>query len=144
MPVKKTTVSPKKTTKKPIITWTKTPKEKFESLQVDAKKILQEVEKEKNLRSIVGYMTIIGWIIAYFGVKSHNDEFELFHLRQALGIHLGIFVCEIFSFIFFFLMPLLWIVYIVMLIVLALKAREGIKAEVPYLGKKFQDWFSFL
>lgn len=144
MPVKKTPVSAKKTTKKPTIKWATTPKEKLESLQGDAKKLLREVEKEKNLRSVVGYMTIIGWLIAYFGITSQNDEYELFHLRQALGLHAVIFVCEIFSFLLFFLMPLLWVAYIVILIVLALKAREGLKTEVPYLGAKFQDWFSFL
>jgi len=144
MPVKKASAPAKKTIKKPIAKWATTPKEKLESLQVDAKKLLREVEKEKNLRSIVGYMTIIGWLIAYFGIISKNDEYELFHLRQALGLHVTIFVCEIFSFLIFFLIPLLWVVYIAMLIILAMKAREGLKTEIPYLGKKFQDWFSFL
>jgi hypothetical protein len=89
-------------------------------------------------------MTIIGWLIAYFGIKSEKEEYELFHLRQALGLHIVIFVCEIFSFVLLFLIPLLWVAYIVTLIILAMKAREGLKTEVPYLGKKFQDWFSFL
>ncbi len=120
MPAKKTSVSEKKTTEKSRTT----PREKLETLQGDAKKMLKQVEKEKNLRAIVGYMTIIGWLIAYFGIKPENDAYELFHLRQALGLHVTIFVCEVLSFILFFLIPLLWVAYIVTLIVLALKARE--------------------
>jgi len=144
MPVKKSPVSGKKTTKNSTAKQKTTPKEKFENLQVDAKKLFRDVEKEKNLRSIIGYMTIIGWLIAYFGIKSEKEEYELFHLRQALGLHAMIFVCEVLQFILFPVLTLLWIAYIVALIVYALRAREGQKAEVPYLGAKFQEWFSFL
>lgn len=144
MPVKKNPASTQKTAKKSAAQWVKTPKEKFKDFQADAKIVLQQAEKEKNLRSIVGYMTIIGWFIAYFGITSQNNEYELFHLRQALGLHVTIFICEILQFILFPILPLLWIMYIVALIIYALRAREEQRSEIPYLGAKFQEWFSFL
>jgi len=105
----------------------KTPKmasPKLETLKKNTSEFLHQAEKEKNLRSIVSYMTIIGWLIAYFGISSHNEDYDLFHLRQSFGLHLSLFVCEVFSFILFFILPLIWIAYIVALIVFAIGARE--------------------
>ncbi|MEI6711852.1 MAG: hypothetical protein WCK88_06880 [bacterium] len=108
-------------------------------------KTLPSVTSESsNIRAYVGYITIIGWFIAYFAIKSEDKEYELFHLKQSLGLHLSMLVCEVLSCILFFLLPFLWIIYIVALVVFALKAKEGKKELVPYLGEKFQEWFSFL
>lgn len=97
-----------------------------------------------NTRAFVSYITVVGWLIAYFVMKPEDAEYELFHLKQSLGLHLSIVICEVLSFMLFFLLPLLWIIYIVALVVFALKAKDGKKELIPYFGEKFQDWFSFL
>ena len=36
--------------------------------------------------SIVAYITLIGWLIAYFSGKDKADDFLKYHLRQGFGI----------------------------------------------------------
>ncbi len=97
-----------------------------------------------NIRAFVSYITVVGWLVAYFVLKPEDTEYDLFHLRQSLWLHLSILVCEVLGFVLFFVLPFLWIVYIVALVVFAFKAKDGKKELVPYLGEKFQEWFSSL
>lgn len=106
--------------------------------------IMEKGAKLTHVRAFVSYITIVGWLMAYFVMKPEDAEYELFHLRQSLGLHLSIMVCEVLAFMLFFLLPFLWIVYIVALVVFAFKAKDGKKELVPYLGEKFQEWFSSL
>lgn len=122
MPTKK----PSSPRKAPKITASKT-----KTLKQNTSDFLLQVEEEKNMRSIISYVTIVGWLIAYFGMSSRDEAFDLFHLRQSLGLHLSVFVCEIFSFILAFILPLIWIAYIVALVVFAIGAREGKKTLLP-------------
>lgn len=43
---------------------------------------------DKKTLSIVSYITIIGWLIAYFSYKDKTDKssLEKFHLNQSLGL----------------------------------------------------------
>lgn len=50
----------------------------------------QTVEEGKS-NAIIGYLTIIGTIIAFFLNQDKQNEFASFHIRQALGLWLTFF-----------------------------------------------------
>lgn len=46
--------------------------------------------------AVVCYITIIGWLVSYFMLyKNRKSEFSLFHLKQALMLHILFFVFNI-------------------------------------------------
>ena len=93
--------------------------------------------------SIISYLTIIGWVVAYI-LNKPKSGLANFHLRQALGLHLLFVACNM-----VFSIPLLgWLVGVLGFILLfllwalgILAALNGEEKRVPYLGDSFQDWF---
>lgn len=96
--------------------------------------------------AIIGYITIIGTIIAIFMNMETKNPFAGFHIRQAFGIHLSFYVLAYFVgyadswivssafFIFFFV---LWAYGLV-------GALQNEMKTIPILGEYFQKWFKNL
>ena len=93
--------------------------------------------------SIIAYMTLLGWIIAYL-LNDPKTEQASFHVRQALGVNLffiasGIcFAVPIIGWIAGFVGYLLGIVMWVLGLIYAVQEESK---EVPVLGAQFQEWF---
>lgn len=50
--------------------------------------------------AVVGYITLIGWLIAYFALyKKNKDAFSAFHLRQTLLLHIIAFILNVLTFL---------------------------------------------
>ena len=103
-------------------------------------------------RSIVSYITIIGWLIAYFVEKEKADDLVKYHLKQALGLFLVGLVFGIILGILVYVLPssigilLSYVNYIfwVLAIFGIINAANSAKKPVPLIGKFFESKFSFI
>ncbi len=105
---------------------------------------MDTISEKGKTAAIVAYLTIIGTIIAYFMNNDTKNSFASFHIRQALGIHITYFLLGAFVNIFDSLMITyaFWIFIIILWGYGLMTAIQGEQKEVPFLGNKFQNWFS--
>jgi len=94
--------------------------------------------------SVIAYITIIGWIIAFVLNNNNRSEIASFHIRQFLGIFLTGIALSLVNII-----PILgqivfivgWIFLIILWIMGLISAVNGEMKEVPVVGKYYQEWF---
>jgi uncharacterized membrane protein len=97
--------------------------------------------------ALIGYLTIIGLVIAFVMNNDKKHEFAKFHIRQSLGIFLSAIALS-----FIAIIPILgWLVWIVGIFVLLymwikglLNAINGKEEVVPILGEKYAEIFKNL
>lgn len=101
--------------------------------------------------SIVSYITLIGWLVAYFMSKDKpKDPLVKYHLKQSLGvicigIILGVLITVIVR-----IVPALWMLSyaqfaILVLLILGIINAAGEKmTPVPVVGGMFEKDFKFL
>lgn len=100
--------------------------------------------------SIVSYITIIGWLVAYFSGKEKADDLLKYHLRQSLGLLIFGLVLGIALNIIIAIIPALsFLSYIsfgvlVLLILGAINASNEVKKPLPIIGKTFENQFPFI
>lgn len=101
--------------------------------------------------SIVSYITIIGWLIAYFVGKDNLDALSKYHLRQSLGLAIIAIITGIILNILVFMIPaigmvawLIQIVFFVLFIIGIINASNAQMKPLPVIGKFFEDKFSFI
>lgn len=100
--------------------------------------------------AIVSYITLIGWLIAYFAGKENADALLKYHLRQSLGLALISILVGIVLNIVVYLVPalsllgLLSYVLLVFWILGIINAANGAMRPVPVFGKAFENKFSFI
>jgi len=112
-------------------------------------------KKPDTTASIVAYLGPFGWIIAYVLYSSNKNEFNTFHLRQALGASLiavfgyiaAIIIDIVFStvHIWFIGSLIYYAVYIfaaIFYIMGLINAANGAKKYLPILGEKFETMFA--
>ncbi|WP_378173290.1 DUF4870 domain-containing protein [Aquimarina sp. SS2-1] len=105
-----------------------------------------DYEKQGKTAAIVSYITLIGTIIAFFMNQDDKNSFASFHIRQALGIHIGFYLLgALVSMFDSWLISSSFYVFIFVLWVFGLitAVREEQK-PVPIVGSYFQDWFTFI
>ena len=96
-------------------------------------------------KSIVGHITLIGWVIALVMNQSDKGDNTSFYLRQVLGLFivamlgwvLGMFTLSIIGTITSIAVLVLWVLSL-------LGALSGEKKAVPVVGDMFQQWFKGL
>lgn len=94
--------------------------------------------------AILGYITIIGFIVAIVLHSSKKTRLGAYHLRQMLGLVLlgllgGVFAAiPIIGWIIF---PVVWLILIVLWVMGLIAAVNGQIKPVPLLGESFQKWF---
>lgn len=107
----------------------------------------------KKTLSIISYITIIGWIIAYvnYNKLAVKDSLTKFHLKQALGIAiLGIALSIVLTIIGMVVPTLASILSLANLGILALwilgiiNANNEQEIPVPVVGRLFTDKFDFI
>ncbi|MBB6499195.1 DUF4870 domain-containing protein [Pedobacter cryoconitis] len=103
--------------------------------------------------SILSYVTIIGWLIAYFSYKKEKTEDTLvrYHLEQGLGIFILSALLNIALRIVSQITPelasalsVLGYVVIVLWVFGIINAINEQKKPVPLFGKMFEGKFSFI
>lgn len=100
--------------------------------------------------SIVSYITLIGWLIAYFSGKDNADSLLKYHLRQSLGLLIVGFIFNAALVIFAFVVPaLVYLGYIgyafwVLLIIGIINASNEVEKPLPVIGKMFEGKFGFI
>ena len=100
--------------------------------------------------AIVCYITLIGWLIAYFGLYKYQRDksaFAAFHLRQTLLLHILSFVLNVFSlFVLWQWIPFAVVIVLAMILFIlwlmgAFGAINGAEKPVPIVGKWAQEMF---
>lgn len=100
--------------------------------------------------SIVAYITLIGWLVAYVQGKDKADDLLKYHLKQSLGLAiLSILLSIVLNGIahvvpgLSFLGLLSWVI-VILWIMGIINAANMAKRPVPLIGKMFEDKFTFL
>lgn len=97
-------------------------------------------------KAVVAYLTIIGFLVAFFINKEDKSEFATWHIKNMFGLSLMYFIAYIFSTqdafyipgaIFFFSSTFFWLLSLIMSIL-------DKKLGIPWLSNQFQNWFKFL
>nr|WP_299381941.1 hypothetical protein [Allomuricauda sp.] len=98
--------------------------------------------------AIIGYITIIGCLIAITRNMEPKHEFARFHVRQAFGIHLiyhslttFLNLSDIDNLVIW---STLWIVYLVSVVYCFIGAIRNRETALPLMGSYFQKWFTFI
>ncbi len=100
--------------------------------------------------SIVSYISIVGWLIAYFMGKEKMDALLKYHLRQSLGLTIVSILFSVALNIVAMIVPALGILGLVSLAFLLLwvigiiNAANGAQKPLPVIGKIFEDKFAFI
>jgi len=120
---------------------------------------ISSADNGKNV-GIISYITIIGWLIAYFGMhQSNKTELGSYQLRQTLLLHIISFLVSwilgmIFAAIFFSsglatgwfsIVGINWIIrvcFIILWLIGFIGAVNGEKKPIPLIGERAQTMFS--
>ena len=95
--------------------------------------------------AILGYITLIGFIVALVLYSSKKTAIGAYHLRQALGLMItafvGYMVLAVIPVIGWLLIPLFSLVILAFAVIGLIAAANGQQKPLPLLGEKFQQWF---
>jgi uncharacterized membrane protein len=100
--------------------------------------------------SIISYITLIGWIIAYISGKEKADALLKYHLKQSLGLAIINILFALALNIIAYVVPALSFlglagyVLIVFWILGIINAANGAERPVPVFGKIFENKFAFI
>lgn len=90
--------------------------------------------------AIIGYITLVGWLVAIVLHDKHKSSFTTFHLRQSLGL--------IITGALLALVPLIgWLMNVAVFLVwlyAIYHAIQGRKVKVPVLGDCYQEHLDFI
>ncbi|WP_025142584.1 DUF4870 domain-containing protein [Pedobacter jeongneungensis] len=95
--------------------------------------------------AIISYITIIGWLIAYFIGKDKADALLKYHLRQSLGLAIVNIIFSVVLNIVATMIPslsflgLIGFVFIILWIMGMINAANGAMKPVPLIGKMFEE-----
>lgn len=98
------------------------------------------------LQSILSYLGIL-WLVAYFVGKEQRNDVSRYHLKQGLGLFI---VSLVFGIVLQILMTITTIFGLLGLIILfifvmgIINAINEEKKPLPFIGKFFENQFSFI
>jgi len=102
--------------------------------------------------SILSYITLIGWLVAYFAGKDNANSLLKYHLKQGLGVFITGFLCNIAVMIIAILLPnialiissLVSIIFLILIIIGILNANKELEKPLPIIGIMFINSFKFI
>lgn len=111
--------------------------------ELDTAKALAVKEEAKKI-AVIGYITIIGLVIAFVMNNEKKLDFASYHIRQSVGLCVTGLALGLIGMI-----PILgWIINIIGLFVLLymwavalMNAINEKEKPAPFLGKKYENWF---
>lgn len=108
-------------------------------------------EAEGKTAGIVSYLTIIGWLVAYFAMhKDKKTSIGSYQLRQTLLLHLSSIIVGIIINILYYSMAigamfyisgLINIVFFILWLIGIIGAANGQKKPIPLIGERAQGMF---
>ncbi|WP_162128094.1 DUF4870 domain-containing protein [Flavobacterium phycosphaerae] len=106
----------------------------------------------KKTISVISYLTIIGWSIAFIEYeKGAKTSLAKFHLEQSLGLNIIVIVTNILMALPLLLDPFFSILLIINntgLVILwiagIISANNGVRLPLPVIGFYFKDKFRFI
>lgn len=106
----------------------------------------EDIIEEGKVPAIIGYLTIIGFIVGYFMNNDKKNEFASFHLRQSIGLWLTFFALGIVvSTLDFSLVRLSFYVFFGVLFIYSfMTAVSGKSDPAPLVGNFYQKIFAGL
>lgn len=106
----------------------------------------EDIIEEGKIPAIIGYLTIIGFIVGYFMNNDKKNEFANFHLRQSIGLWLTFFAVGIVvSTLDFSLVRLSFYVFFGVLFIYSfMTAVSGKSDPAPLVGNFYQKIFAGL
>ncbi len=108
---------------------------------------------DKKTLSIVSYITIIGWVIAYMSHNGSPEKSSLgrYHLKQSLGLGiLGIVVGIVITIIgsivpsLYTILSLANLAIVVLWVIGIMNANNEVEKPLPIIGSMFEDKFDFI
>ncbi|WP_160139224.1 DUF4870 domain-containing protein [Chryseobacterium sp. c4a] len=99
--------------------------------------------------SIVSYITIFGWLIAFISGKEKADNLLKYHLKQSLGVAILSFILPtilgiLISVTHIGILGIFVVLPLVLMIIGAINAANEVEKPLPLIGKIADDQFSFL
>lgn len=100
--------------------------------------------------SILSYVTLIGWLIAYLLGKDKADALLKYHLKQSLGLAIVSILLSIVLNVIASIVPALSFLSMVGLVILIfwilgiINAANGALKPIPVFGKAFENQFAFI
>jgi uncharacterized membrane protein len=99
--------------------------------------------------AVVCYITLIGWLIAYFALyKNKKSDLSGFHLRQTLLLHIIAFIINVLTFLAFwhlfpgFIVTTLAILLLILWLIGLFNAVNNKQKPLPLLGNWAQRLFA--
>ncbi|WP_395047952.1 DUF4870 domain-containing protein [Flavobacterium sp.] len=108
---------------------------------------------DKKTISIISYITIIGWVIAFiiYGNNPEKSSLAKFHLKQSFGLAVLGILNAILQTIILSIVPALYIVFTIIAVAIFILWIIGIinaaneqEKPVPLVGSLFLDKFDFI
>lgn len=100
--------------------------------------------------SIVSYISLIGWLIAFFVGKEKADDLLRYHLKQSLGLVIVSIIFQIIITIVLSIIPSLAVigyigyVFLILMIIGIINAANEKKKPLPIIGNWAANSFAFL
>jgi len=105
---------------------------------------------DSKTRAVINYITIFGWLYVYLTTKE-KDHFLKYHMRQSFGLFVAGFVVGFAIGIVATVVPMLAMLSfvigglnLILMIIGAINASNGVKKPLPVIGKLFENKFSFI
>ena len=96
-------------------------------------------------KAVIGYITIVGLLIAMSMNSDNKDDFTTRHLQNMFGLTV-LWICSQVA-IFYInttLGDLIWLISLLLIIYQGIRAYQAKEPNIPFLSTKFQQWFTFL
>lgn len=100
--------------------------------------------------SVISYITLIGWLIAFVSGKENSNSLLKYHLRQSLGLTIISAIFNVIVIVLTSILPFLSIiayfsiVFFGLMIIGMINASNEIEKPLPLIGKLFESKFAFL
>lgn len=96
-------------------------------------------------KAIIGYITIIGLLVAMSMNSDNKDAFTTRHLQNMFGITVIWISSQVLGYyVNPYLGDALWLLSIILLISQLIRAKKNKDPNILFLSCKFQQWFTFL
>ncbi|MGK0386984.1 MAG: hypothetical protein ACI849_001603 [Patiriisocius sp.] len=96
-------------------------------------------------KAMIAYITFIGMFIAYTMNREEKDAFTTAHIKNMCGLVLGLLIAQTTqAYIYPDLGDILWWIAFALWLYSLLTVFQNKEPNIPFLSKKFQEWFTFL
>ena len=100
----------------------------------------KSAEERAKLVSVLAYITVIGWVVAFYLYGQQKCQLVRFHLRQSLGLILTAAVLSFIPLIGWSLISVLFLMWLFCIY----QAYLGHSYYFPFLGVFYQEYLDFV